>query len=82
MAITIICGNGGADLIFSLVFAQKPERAVLLAPTALNKQAFTLRGEGRSVLMTCDNGVFSGVDLGIGKYHFELGAGRENFDWA
>ena len=32
--------------------------------------------------MTCDNGVFSGVDLGIGKYHFELGAGRENFDWA
>lgn len=60
----------------------KGVEAVLLAPTALNKQAFTLRGEGRSVLMTCDNGVFSGVDLGIGKYHFELGAGRENFDWA
>ena len=56
--------------------------ALLLAPTALNKQAFTLRGEGRKVSLTCDNGVFSGVDLGIGKYHFELGAGRENFDWA
>lgn len=60
----------------------KGTEALLLAPTALNKQAFTLRGEGRRVSLTCDNGVFSGVDLGIGKYHFELGAGRENFDWA
>lgn len=56
--------------------------ALLLAPTALNKQAFTLRGEGRRVSLTCDNGAFSGVDLGIGKYHFQLGAGKENFDWA
>ncbi len=55
--------------------------AVLLAPTALNKQAFTVRGEGDIVLMSCDNGIFSGVDLGIGRYHFELGAGRENFCW-
>lgn len=55
--------------------------ALLLAPTALNKQAFTLRGEGRRVSLTCDNGIFSGVDLGIGKYHFQLGAGKENFDW-
>lgn len=29
----IICGNGGADLIFSLVFAQKPRRAVIPAPS-------------------------------------------------
>lgn len=56
--------------------------AVLLAPTALNKQAFTIKGEGQKVSMTCDNGKFSGVDLGIGKYHFETGAGKENFDWA
>lgn len=56
--------------------------ALLLAPTALNRQAFTVRGEGRRVSLTCDNGAFSGVDLGIGKYHFEIGAGRENFDWA
>ena len=55
--------------------------AVLLAPTALNKQAFSIRGQGRRVSMTCDSGVFSGVDLGIGKYHFELGAGKESFDW-
>ena len=62
--------------------------AVLLAPTALNRQAFTIRGSsareggGARVFMTCDNGAFSGVDLGIGKYHFELGAGRERFAWA
>lgn len=68
--------------------------AVLLAPTALNRQAFTIRGSGTRegssaregsgarVFMTCDNGAFSGVDLGIGKYHFELGAGRERFAWA
>ena len=60
----------------------KGTEALLLAPTALNKQAFTLRGEGRKVSLTCDNGIFTGVDLGIGKYHFELGAGKENFDWA
>ncbi len=56
--------------------------AVLLAPTALNRQAFTIRGDGRTVSMTCHNGRFSAVDLGIGKYHFELGAGKENFTWA
>ena len=56
--------------------------ALLLAPTALNKQAFILRGKGRRVSLRCDNGRFSGVDLGIGKYHFELGAGKERFDWA
>lgn len=53
----------------------------LLAPTALNKQAFYIIGKGNKVKITCDNGVFSGVDLGLIKYHFELGAGRENFEW-
>ncbi len=56
--------------------------ALLLAPTALNRQAYTVRGEGRRVSLACDSGRFAGVDLGIGRYHFELGAGRENFDWA
>jgi len=31
--------------------------------------------------MNCNNVIFSNVDLGIGKYHFELGAGKENFQW-
>lgn len=56
--------------------------ALLLAPTALNRQAFTVWGEGRRVSITCNSGAFSGVDLGIGKYHFEIGAGRETFSWA
>ncbi|MCI8336137.1 MAG: nitroreductase [Peptococcaceae bacterium] len=60
---------------------QQGVTAVLLAPTALNKQAFTIHGVGNQVRMQCDNGAFSGVDLGIGKYHFELGAGKENFTW-
>ena len=55
--------------------------AALLAPTALAKQAFILKGEGGTVHIDCDNGIFSGVDTGLVKYHFELGAGKENFEW-
>ncbi len=60
----------------------KGVEAVLLAPTALNKQAFSICGEGKNVYIACKNGVFSGVDLGIAKYHFEVGAGKDNFRWA
>lgn len=56
--------------------------ALLLAPTALNKQAFTVKGDGNKVSLTCASGHFAGIDLGIGKYHFEVGAGKENFEWA
>ncbi len=56
-------------------------QALLYAPTALNRQAFTVRGHDNQVSIICDSGHFAGVDLGIGKYHFELGAGRENFRW-
>ncbi len=56
-------------------------RALLLAPTALNRQAYRVFGRGNRVALTCDNGSFAGIDLGIGKYHFEIGAGRENFVW-
>lgn len=59
----------------------KGVEAALLAPTALNKQAFAIKGNGRKVSITCDNGVYSDIDLGIVKYHFEVGAGRENFEW-
>ena len=55
--------------------------AALLAPTALAKQAFILKGEGGTVHIDCDNGIFSCVDTGLVKYHFELGAGKENFEW-
>lgn len=55
--------------------------ALLLAPTALNKQAYHVHGNGNKVTLTCDSGHFAGIDLGIGKYHFETGAGKENFEW-
>ena len=55
--------------------------AALLAPTAKNSQAFTINGKGSKVHLDCDNGPFTGVDTGIIKYHFELGAGSNNFEW-
>ena len=55
--------------------------AALLAPTALAKQAFTIKGKGNKVSISCDNGIFIGVDTGLVKYHFELGAGKNCFEW-
>lgn len=55
--------------------------ALLCAPTALNKQPYTVKGEGNQVSISAGDGHFSGIDLGIGKYHFEVGAGKENFEW-
>lgn len=56
--------------------------ALLYAPTALNKQPYVVKGSGNQVSISAGNGRFSAIDLGIGKYHFEIGAGRESFVWA
>lgn len=57
--------------------------AAMLAPTAVNQQKFllTLSG-GNSVRAETAGGFYSKVDLGIVKYHFEIGAGINNFRWA
>ncbi len=55
--------------------------SALLAPTALNRQAFRIEGHQNKVKITYAKGQFSGLDLGIIKYHFETGAGRENFTY-
>ena len=55
--------------------------ALLCAPTALNKQPYMVKGEGDRVSITAGEGHFAGIDLGIGKYHFEVGAGKDNFQW-
>ena len=55
--------------------------AALLAPTALAKQAFMIKGRGNQVSISCKNGIFTGVDTGLVKYHFELGAGKDTFEW-
>ncbi len=56
-------------------------KAALLAPTAMNKQNFMIAGKGNEVSITCNNGRWSNTDMGIVKYHFEVGAGKENFTW-
>ena len=53
----------------------------LLAPTAVNRMGVTFTGAGNEVHLEAVTGPFSIVDKGIVKYHFELGAGTENFQW-
>lgn len=55
--------------------------ALLYAPTALNKQPYLVKGSGNKVSISAGGGHFSDINLGIGKYHFEIGAGKENFEW-
>jgi len=56
--------------------------AVLLAPTAINQQRFYFQQVGEhGVKAKALIGPCSKTDLGIVKYHFELGAGKDNFDW-
>ena len=59
--------------------------AALLAPTAINQQKFMFvlhdnnKVEART-RFTLING-YAPIDLGIAKCHFEIGAGKENFEW-
>lgn len=56
--------------------------AALLAPTALNQQKFYLTyHEDGTVSARAKHGFYTKIDLGIAKYHFEVGAGLENFQW-
>ncbi len=52
-----------------------------IAPTARNQQRFYLEymGDGK-VKLTNLGGEYSKIDLGIVKYHFEIGGGK-NFTW-
>ena len=56
--------------------------AALLAPTAMNQQKFVFSLQGNRVSVKPGMGFYSKVDLGIVKYHFELGAGTQEFEWA
>ena len=55
--------------------------AALLAPTAVNQQKYRFYPEGDTVLAKAGFGPCTKIDLGIAKFHFELGAGEENFRW-
>lgn len=56
--------------------------AAMTAPTAINQQAFklTLVGENK-VKAEAANVRYAKMDLGIVKYHFELGADETEFEW-
>lgn len=60
---------------------RKGMEAALLAPTAMNQQKFLISLSGNEVTAKALGGFYSKVDLGIVKYHFEAGAGKENFSW-
>lgn len=60
---------------------RKGVEASLLAPTAMNQQKYKLMLNGSRVSATSGSGFYTKIDLGIVKYHFEVGAGKENFTW-
>ena len=62
--------------------------AALLAPTAVNQQKFSFEYVGMSNnrhQVRAKKGIsmigYTQMDLGIAKFHFEIGAGKENFIW-
>ncbi len=67
---------------------KKGVEAALLAPTAVNQQKFSFEYVGTSNnrhQIRAKKGFpmigYTKMDLGIAKYHFEIGAGEVNFDW-
>jgi nitroreductase len=58
-------------------------QAAQLAPTAMNQQKFRFELDGQTVKAVASLGPYTKVDLGIAKYHFELGAGEAaEWQWA
>ena len=67
---------------------KKGVEAALLAPTAVNQQKFSFEYVGvknNRHQIRAKKGFsmigYTKMDLGIAKYHFEIGAGEVNFDW-
>ena len=68
---------------------RKGVEAALLAPTAVNQQKFSFEylgmKDGQHQVLAHKGFSMIGytqMDLGIAKYHFEIGAGKDNFKWA
>ena len=67
---------------------RKGIEAALLAPTAVNQQKFSFEYVGMNNgrhQVHANRGFsligYTQMDLGIAKYHFEVGAGKDHFDW-
>ena len=61
------------------IWFKKGVRAALLAPTAMDKQRFMFELRDNKVSVKSFPGPFKDLDLGIVKYHFELGSGLRIF---
>ena len=56
--------------------------AAVLAPTAMNQQKFKFERNGEKVTAkVAGMGFYTKIDLGIVKYHFEVGAGKGKEVW-
>lgn len=51
--------------------------AAVLAPTALNQQEFMVSLDHDRIMVKATGGIHSDIDLGIVKYHLEIGSGKE-----
>ena len=78
--------SNASDIIPS--WFKKGVEAALLAPTAVNQQKFSFEYVGMSNnrhQVRAKKGFsmigYTQMDLGIAKYHFEVGAGKVNFEW-
>ena len=60
---------------------RKGVEAALLAPTAMNQQRFYLDLTGSGVRASAGVGIYAKLDLGIVKYHFEVGSGKDRTIW-
>ncbi len=56
-------------------------KMALLAPTGVNKQGFMFELMDGNVVKLKNKSLCKSVDLGIVKYHFEIGAGNTKFTW-
>lgn len=61
---------------------QKGVEAALLAPTAMNQQKFMFTQKDNRVSVKAGMGFYAKIDLGIVKYHFEAGAGKDGWEWS
>jgi len=62
---------------------KKGMEAVALAPSTMHKQQFYFRlNQDNTVTAVPVFGLFYKIDLGIGMYHFEIGAGKDSFKWS
>lgn len=86
VASTLSSSKNAGDSIPS--WFRKGVEAALLAPTAVNQQKFSFEYVGMNNnrhQVRAKKGIsmigYTQIDLGIAKYHFEIGAGKDTFDW-